>query len=115
MSDRKIEPQNNVRNPDGDLAFAFFGSIAVGVLSPTIPLVASGLLFGFSHGWLGALWVPLAMWGSVAGMVWGILNVIVSATATLEKRRTTTRWMFAILLIALMAAHLLLMRGVADV
>ena len=85
------------------------------MFSPTIPLVVSGLLWGFSYGWLGALSVPLAMFGSVAGMVWGILNVIVSAAATLEKRRTTTLWMFAILMIALMAAHLLLMRGVADV
>lgn len=100
MTDQEIESQPHTRNPDGDLAFAFFGS---------------GLLFGFSYGWLGALWVPLAMWASVAGMVWGILNVIVSTTATLEKRRTTTLWMFAILLIALMAAQLLLMPGLSHV
>ena len=115
MMDSETQAEPIGSSPDGDLSLAFFGSIFVGILSPTIPLVVSGLLFGFSYGWFSAAWVLLAMLGSMVGMVWGILNVIVSAAATLEKRRTTTRWMFAIFLIALMAAHLLLMRGVADV
>ncbi len=107
MTDQEIDSQPNTRPPDGDLALALFGSIVVGIISPTIPVLI--------YGWMSSLWMFFAMWGGFVGMIWGILNVIVAATVTPEKRRTTTLWMFAILLIALMAAHLLLIRGVANV
>ncbi len=115
MSDRKIVPQGNARNPDGDLALAFLGSILVGIISPTIPVLINGWVYGFSFGWVGSLWMLLAMWGGFVGLVWGILNVIVSATAAPESRRTATYWMFSILCLAIIVIESVLIRGIADV
>ncbi len=82
------------RSPDSDLAFAFFGSIAVGLMTSVIPF----LLFQ----WRPRLLFPFSMLGGFVGFLWGYLTVIVSAAAGCEKRRAATRWMFAILCVGLL-------------
>ncbi len=79
------------RSPDGDLAFAFFGSIAVGLMTLVIPCLLFGLPLGFS------------IVGAFLGIVWGFLTVIVAAAAECETRRTTTLRMFAILSLSMVA------------
>ena len=107
MTNQPFESEPNTRDPDGDLALAFFGSIVVGIISPTIPVML--------YGWMTGLWTVLAMWGGFVGLIWGILNVIVAATVTPQSRRASTLWMFAIQFLALMAAESFLVRGIADV
>ncbi len=115
MTEQEIESQPAARNPDGDLALAFFGSIVVGIISPTIPVLIYGWMCGSTYEWMSSLWMFFAMGGGIIGMIWGILNVIVAATVTPENRRTSTLWMFCILFLALMAIESLVVRGVADV
>lgn len=94
------------RNPDGELALAFFGSIAVGALSAAAPL----LLFGPS-----GLWGLFAMVGGGIGCFWGYLTVIVAAASRVNRRRISTVGMFGLLATGLLAIGALMRNGMADV
>ena len=93
------------RSPDGDLALAFFGSIAVGLMTPVIPW----LLIRPNPSPL----VLFSLLGGFIGFFWGYLTVIVAAAAGRETRRTATLWMLAILYVGLLMICWF-WRGVAD-
>lgn len=94
------------RSPDGDLALAFFGSIAVGLVTPVIPFLLLQ--------WRPRLLFLFSILGGFVGIFWGYLTVIVAAAAGCEKRRAATLWMFAILSVGLMWMISWLLRGIAD-
>ena len=93
MSETPNPPEPRPRNPDIDLAIAFFGSIFVGIVSGYVGCLLAGLsLRGSGAG---------CILGTITGLPWGILTVIVAATAGAENRARATIWMFAILGIGL--------------
>jgi hypothetical protein len=101
-TDNAIPPR---RSPDGDLAFAFFGSIVVGLVTPVMPYLL--------YQWRPGLLVLFSILGGFVGFLWGYLTVIVAAAAGCEKRRAATLGMFTILCLGLLLICWFC-RGVAD-
>ncbi len=89
------EVPSGKRSPDGDLALAFFGSIAVGLVTPVIPYL---LLT-----WRPELLFLFAMLGGFLGFFWGYLTVIVAAAVACEFRRAATLWMLMLLSVGLLS------------
>ena len=88
------------QNPDWDLAFCYFGSIATGAISPVIVALFTGwwaYVSGFS------------IVCGVVGFVWGVPTVIVAAAASCEHRRAATLVMFAILMVLMLGFSWMLM------
>ncbi len=91
------------RSPDFDLAFAFAGGVVVGVVSGVVGAGLNGLFWTL---W-GQRWDQPGLWfwggslGLIAGIPWGFLTLIVTATSPSESRRGTTWRMFAILSVLL--------------
>lgn len=103
---KPIDKPPELRDPDGELALAFFGSIVVGTLSAAAP----SLLLGPP-----GLWGIFAMVGGGMGCFWGYLTVIIAAALQANRRRISTLGMFGLLAAWLLAIGSLLRTSMADV
>lgn len=89
MTDELKDTNDPPRNPDFELAMAFFGSVVVGNVCCYVGCLLAGLSVRES--------INGIMLGTVAGIPWGFLTVIVAACAEPENRRSATMKMFKVL------------------
>jgi hypothetical protein len=92
MDDRQTDITPAKRSPDFELALAFFGSIGVGIVSSYVGFFLAGL--SIQH-------VSSLVLGSITGIPWGFLAVIVAACVEPLDRRNATLKMFTILGVAM--------------
>ena len=95
-SDEETPP----RNPDWDLAFCYFGSIATGAFSPVIVAILTGW-WAYVSG--------LSIFCGMIGFFWSIPTVFVAAATSCEYRRAATLVMFAILMVLMIGVSWMLM------
>lgn len=89
MTDPLKDTDNPPRSPDFDLAIAFFGSVVVGNVCSYAGCLLAGLTIPGS--------IIGIMLGTIVGIPWGFLTVIVAACAEPENRRSATMKMFKVL------------------